>query len=67
MLLTLNNIELDEYMDEVVIRFTYEGDNVEFKGTMRLSPEEFLASREQGDEYLVNCILQRELHWWINQ
>jgi hypothetical protein len=63
--LHFENIELID--DEVVIYFTYEGEDVDFKREMKMSPKEFMESRHKGDDYLAECILQRELNWWINQ
>lgn len=65
-MLTLEDIKLYEN-DEVVIYFSYEGNDVEFNGNMKMTQKQFLASRQSGDEYLAKCILQRELHWWINK
>ncbi|WML44075.1 hypothetical protein [Neobacillus sp. PS3-40] len=65
-MLTLENIGLNE--DGVVeISFSYEGESVNFKGQMKMTPKEFMASRGHGDVYLAECILQRELNWWINK
>ncbi|MCG6796364.1 hypothetical protein [Geobacillus sp. YHL] len=57
----------DKSLDHVIIHFTYNGDQLECKGQVRLSPKEYEASGNGKDnEYLVKCILARELHYLVN-
>jgi len=62
------NIEEVIYHNEgVTVHFTYKGDDIEFDGHIRLSPKEYKASGNGEDlEYLVKCVLARELHHLVN-
>jgi hypothetical protein len=68
MLLTLENIGLEEgNEDNVVIDFSFEGERMEIKhGQMKMTTEEWIASRAMGDDYMVNQIIANELKHFLS-
>ncbi|MGD6896096.1 hypothetical protein [Bacillus infantis] len=66
-MITLIDIKQDEKDENKInIDFSYEGENMTFNGQLFLTPNEFLASRHKGDDYMLKCILQREIQFLIN-
>jgi hypothetical protein len=68
MLLTLKNIGLEEgNEDNVVIDFSFEGNRMQIKhGQMKMTTEEWIASRSIGDEKMVNRIIENELKHFLS-
>lgn len=64
-MITLNNIGLDENQDKVIVDFTYEGDQMEFKGKSKMTQVEFVESRKFGDLFMLENIVKNELATWL--
>ncbi|WP_404443486.1 hypothetical protein LG307_14860 [Sutcliffiella horikoshii] len=64
-MITLKNIGLDENEEKVIVDFTYEGNHMDFKGKLKMTPHEYLASREYGDLAMMEGIIQTELEEWL--
>jgi hypothetical protein len=73
----INNVEYsynqdsigDKSLDHVTIHFTFDGEKIKnLKGKIELSSGEYKASGNGKDlDYLVKCILARELHYLVNR
>lgn len=64
-MITLENIGLDDNEEKVIVDFTYEGNHMELKGKLKMTPLQYLASREYGDLAMVEGIIQTELEEWL--
>lgn len=58
---------VEKGLDDVTIYFTFVGDMTICKGKIGMSQKEYKASGNGEDlEYLVKCVLARELHHLVN-
>ncbi|MGD6831415.1 hypothetical protein ACQCT5_04595 [Sutcliffiella halmapala] len=64
-MITLENIGLDENEDKVIVDFTYDGDQMEFKGKLKMTQDEFVESRKYGDLFMLESIVRNELNAWL--
>ncbi|WP_286231299.1 hypothetical protein [Neobacillus mesonae] len=69
-MLTLENIGLNEQDEnEIVISFSYEGIGMDFRGQIKMSKDDWIASKlaEEDDSEMIERLVQRELNHWINR
>lgn len=65
-MITLEDIVL-ENKETIVIAFSYEGENMEFKGNMRIGKENWIESKlcQEDDIDMIKGIVYQELMGWV--